>query len=125
MITSVTFPMMSRAGQLDTEQVSRAFAHTTNLLWVASLPICIATVGVCMSKPVNSMRPSPEALNARIHSIMSSTSSVFHVQKYIPAMRSFGSPSAPSTDASSATRAGTGGASWPGCTRRRPGPAAS
>ena len=43
MITSVTFPMMSRAGQLDTQKVSRAFAETTNLLWIASLPICVAT----------------------------------------------------------------------------------
>lgn len=44
MITSVTFPMMSREGRVDIDKVSRAFAHTTNLLWVASLPVCVATV---------------------------------------------------------------------------------
>jgi O-antigen/teichoic acid export membrane protein len=42
-IVSVTFPMMSRAAHLQREVLSRTFAKTTNLLWVASLPICIAT----------------------------------------------------------------------------------
>lgn len=41
-IVSVTFPMMSRAAHVDRAQLSRLFAKTTNLLWVASLPICIS-----------------------------------------------------------------------------------
>lgn len=40
-IVSVTFPMMSRAAQNDREAFSRTFAQTTNLLWIASLPISI------------------------------------------------------------------------------------
>ena len=51
-----------------------------------------ATLGVCMSNPVNCTRPLPEALNARIHRTMSSTSSVSHVQKYIPRISAAGSP---------------------------------
>lgn len=42
-IVSVTFPMMSRAAHLEREVMGEMFAKTTNLLWVASLPICIAT----------------------------------------------------------------------------------
>lgn len=45
-IVSVTFPMMSRAAHLERYAMSQMFAKTTNLLWVASLPICIATT-VC------------------------------------------------------------------------------
>lgn len=40
-IVSVTFPMMSRAAHGDREAFSRTFAQTTNLLWIASLPISI------------------------------------------------------------------------------------
>ncbi len=43
-IVSVTFPMMSRIAHSDRAALSRAFAQTTNLLWVASLPICLLTV---------------------------------------------------------------------------------
>ena len=43
-----------------------------------------------MSNPVNSMRPFPDWLNRRIHSTSASTSSVFQVQKYIPADELFG-----------------------------------
>jgi O-antigen/teichoic acid export membrane protein len=40
-IVSVTFPMMSRAAHVDRAAFSRTFAQTTNLLWIASLPISI------------------------------------------------------------------------------------
>ncbi len=40
-IVSVTFPMMSRVAHSDRAAMSRAFARTTNLLWVASLPISL------------------------------------------------------------------------------------
>ncbi len=42
-IVSVTFPMMSRVAHSDRAVLSRAFARTTNLLWVASLPIALIT----------------------------------------------------------------------------------
>jgi PST family polysaccharide transporter len=42
-IVSVTFPGLSRAAHVDREGFSRTFAHTVNLLWIASLPICIVT----------------------------------------------------------------------------------
>jgi O-antigen/teichoic acid export membrane protein len=42
-IVSVTFPMMSRMAHSDRAGLSCAFAHTTNLLWVASLPIALLT----------------------------------------------------------------------------------
>src|SRR5262245_35242494 len=51
-----------------------------------------ATVGVCMSNPVNWTGPLPDALNVRIHRIMANTSSVSHVQKYIPRSSDAGSP---------------------------------
>ena len=40
-LVSVTFPMMSRSGHTDREPISRLFAQSTNLLWVAALPISI------------------------------------------------------------------------------------
>jgi O-antigen/teichoic acid export membrane protein len=43
-IVSVTFPMMSRVAHTDRAALSRAFARTTNLLWVASLPISLLTM---------------------------------------------------------------------------------
>jgi O-antigen/teichoic acid export membrane protein len=43
-IVSVTFPMMSRVAHSDRAALSRAFARTTNLLWVASLPISLLTM---------------------------------------------------------------------------------
>jgi stage V sporulation protein B len=42
-IVSVTFPMMSRIAHSDRAAFSRSFARTTNLLWVASLPIALIT----------------------------------------------------------------------------------
>jgi O-antigen/teichoic acid export membrane protein len=42
-IVSVTFPMMSRVAHSDRAALSRAFARTTNILWVASLPIALLT----------------------------------------------------------------------------------
>jgi stage V sporulation protein B len=42
-IVSVTFPMMSRIAHCDRAAFSRSFARTTNLLWVASLPIALIT----------------------------------------------------------------------------------
>jgi O-antigen/teichoic acid export membrane protein len=45
-IVSVTFPAMSRAGHVDRSAVSRTFAHTTTLLWAASLPVSII-VSLC------------------------------------------------------------------------------
>ncbi|MCI0492460.1 MAG: oligosaccharide flippase family protein, partial [Planctomycetes bacterium] len=42
-IASVTFPMMSRVAHSDRAALSRAFARTTNFLWVASLPISLLT----------------------------------------------------------------------------------
>ncbi|HWL72248.1 MAG TPA: flippase, partial [Burkholderiaceae bacterium] len=42
-IVSVTFPMMSRMAHSDRAALSRAFARTTNILWVASLPIALLT----------------------------------------------------------------------------------
>lgn len=42
-IVSVTFPMMSRVAHSDRAALSRAFARTTQLLWVASLPIALLT----------------------------------------------------------------------------------
>jgi stage V sporulation protein B len=43
-IVSVTFPMMSRVAHSDRAALSRAFARTTNFLWVASLPIALLTM---------------------------------------------------------------------------------
>jgi O-antigen/teichoic acid export membrane protein len=43
-IVSVTFPMMSRVAHTDRAALSRAFASTTNLLWVAALPISLLTM---------------------------------------------------------------------------------
>lgn len=40
-IVSVTFPMLSRAAQNDRAAFSRTFAQTTNLLWIASLPVSV------------------------------------------------------------------------------------
>jgi O-antigen/teichoic acid export membrane protein len=40
-IVSVTFPMLSRTARNDRLAFSRTFAHTTNLLWIASLPVAI------------------------------------------------------------------------------------
>lgn len=45
-IVSVTFPAMSRSGKVDRSAVSRTFAHTTTLLWAASLPVSII-VSMC------------------------------------------------------------------------------
>lgn len=45
-IVSVTFPSMSRLGHIDRGAVSRTFAHTTTLLWAASLPVSIV-VSIC------------------------------------------------------------------------------
>lgn len=42
-IVSVTFPMLSRSAHVDRTVFARTFAKTLNLLWLASLPICIAT----------------------------------------------------------------------------------
>ncbi|WP_442485358.1 flippase [Aeoliella sp. SH292] len=42
-IVSVTFPMLSRSAHVDRTVFARTFAKTINLLWLASLPICIAT----------------------------------------------------------------------------------
>jgi O-antigen/teichoic acid export membrane protein len=49
-IVSVTFPMMSRVAHTDRAALSRAFARTTNLLWVASLPIAILVT--CIAAPM-------------------------------------------------------------------------
>ncbi|WP_428305114.1 oligosaccharide flippase family protein [Lacipirellula sp.] len=40
-IVSVTFPMLSRAAQVDLAAVNRLFVKTTKILWTASLPISI------------------------------------------------------------------------------------
>ncbi len=45
-IVSVTFPTMSRTAHLDRAAFSRMFAHTTNLLLAAALPISIA-ISMC------------------------------------------------------------------------------
>jgi O-antigen/teichoic acid export membrane protein len=42
-IVSVTFPMMSRVAHSDRAALSRAFASTTNLVWIASVPIALLT----------------------------------------------------------------------------------
>jgi O-antigen/teichoic acid export membrane protein len=42
-IVSVTFPMMSRVAHSDRAALSRAFASTTNIVWIASLPIALLT----------------------------------------------------------------------------------
>ena len=52
----------------------------------------MATAPNCMSKPRNAIRPLPDSLNRRIQTIISSTSRVSQVQKYIPRSRSLGSP---------------------------------
>jgi len=45
-IVSVTFPMMSRLGTSGREEIDRAFGRTSNLLWMASLPIAL-TIAAC------------------------------------------------------------------------------
>ncbi len=57
-IVSVTFPMMSRAAHIDRDSLSRMFAQTTNLLWIASLPISIL-VSVC-ARPMILATAGPE-----------------------------------------------------------------
>lgn len=42
-IVSVTFPMLSRSAHVEHTLFRQTFAKTVNLLWLASLPICIAT----------------------------------------------------------------------------------
>jgi O-antigen/teichoic acid export membrane protein len=57
-IVSVTFPMLSRSAHADREAFSRTFAQTTNLLWIASLPISII-VTAC-AKPLIIATAGPE-----------------------------------------------------------------
>jgi O-antigen/teichoic acid export membrane protein len=63
-IVSVTFPMLSRSAHLDREAFSRTFAQTTNLLWIASLPISIL-VTAC-AKPMILATAGPEFAGAVI-----------------------------------------------------------
>jgi O-antigen/teichoic acid export membrane protein len=63
-IVSVTFPMMSRAAHIDRESLSRMFAQTTNLLWIASLPISIL-VSVC-ARPLILATAGPEFVDATV-----------------------------------------------------------
>lgn len=61
-IVSVTFPMLSRSAHLDRNAFSRTFAQTTNLLWIASLPISIL-VTAC-AKPMIIATAGPEFAGA-------------------------------------------------------------
>src|SRR5260221_4845559 len=61
-IVSVTFPMMSRAAHVDRAAFSRTFANTTNLLWIASLPISII-VTAC-ARPMIIATAGPEFADA-------------------------------------------------------------
>jgi O-antigen/teichoic acid export membrane protein len=61
-IASVTFPMMSRTAHVDRATLSRTFAHTTSLLWSASLPICVI-VTACAT-PLILATAGPEFVDA-------------------------------------------------------------
>jgi stage V sporulation protein B len=63
-IVSVTFPMMSRAAHVDRAAFSRTFAQTTNLLWIASLPISII-VTAC-ARPMILATAGPEFADAAV-----------------------------------------------------------
>jgi len=58
----VTFPMLSRAAQNDRAAFSRTFAQTTNLLWIASLPISIITTAC--ARPLIIATAGPEFAGA-------------------------------------------------------------
>lgn len=61
-IVSVTFPSLSRMAHIDRAKFSRTFAKTTNLLWIGSLPICIA-VAAC-AEPLVLATAGPDFANA-------------------------------------------------------------
>jgi stage V sporulation protein B len=61
-IVSVTFPMMSRAAHVDRAAFSRTFAQTTNLLWIASLPISI--IVTAFARPMIIATAGPEFADA-------------------------------------------------------------
>jgi O-antigen/teichoic acid export membrane protein len=63
-IVSVTFPMLSRSAHVDRDAFSRTFAQTTNLLWIASLPISIL-VTAC-AKPMIIATAGPEFAAAAV-----------------------------------------------------------
>jgi O-antigen/teichoic acid export membrane protein len=63
-IVSVTFPMLSRTAHADRDAFSRVFAQTTNLLWIASLPISII-VTAC-AKPMIIATAGPEFAAAAV-----------------------------------------------------------
>jgi O-antigen/teichoic acid export membrane protein len=63
-IVSVTFPMMSRAAHVDRAAFSRTFAQTTNLLWIASLPISI--IVTAFARPMIIATAGPEFADAAL-----------------------------------------------------------
>ncbi|HEX3600477.1 MAG TPA: flippase [Lacipirellulaceae bacterium] len=63
-IVSVTFPMLSRSARSNREAFSRTFAQTTNLLWIASLPISI--IVTASARPMIIATAGPEFADAAL-----------------------------------------------------------
>jgi O-antigen/teichoic acid export membrane protein len=61
-VLTATFPAFTRMATRDSSELGRAFAHSTRLLWIVSLPIAIA---ICLSaEPLILLLAGPEYLPA-------------------------------------------------------------